>query len=268
MASLRKLDSDGFVLLEGALDPERVARLTGAVDRIWHERGNGSMLHLLGFVGLDDAFVELVDHPAALSLVCDALGPNVFLYHCHLDVHPPLARAPAPAWRWHQDGGCQNVDLGASRPRLSLKVAYFLTDVEHADQGAMWLIPGSHTRDRLERPVNGSDRPPGAEPLLVRAGTAVLFDRRLWHARGDNLSDRTRKALFYAYTHRWIRPRDELLGVNDELLARQDAVRRQLLGAGTAAIGYWMPGAEDVPLAAQSARINSSAPRPSSRRAL
>jgi len=245
----RRLARDGFVLLEQALDADDVARLTDAVDRIWLAHGAGSALHLLGFVGLDESFVELVDHPAALALVCEVLGCNVFVYHCHLDVHPPLPRRPAPAWRWHQDGGRQNVELEAPRPQLSLKVAYFLTDVEEPEQGAMWIIPGSHRRDRLERPENGSIHPPGAAPLLVRAGTAVVFDRRLWHARGDNVSRRTRKALFYAYTHRWIRPRDELLGVDEALLARQDPARRQLLGAGTSALGYWIPTDEDIPLA-------------------
>jgi ectoine hydroxylase len=77
----------------------------------------------------------------------------------------------------------------------------------------------------------------------------VVFDRRLWHARGDNVSRRARKALFYGYTHRWIRPRDELLGVDDALLQRLDPIRRQLLGGGTSAIGYWIPAEEDAPLA-------------------
>jgi ectoine hydroxylase-related dioxygenase (phytanoyl-CoA dioxygenase family) len=193
--------------------------------------------------------VELVDHPAVLSLVCEVLGCNVFVYHCHLDVHPPLERRPALEWRWHQDGGRQNVELDAPRPQLSLKVAYFLTAVEEPAQGPMWLIPASHRRDRLEAPGDEAMRPPGAEPLLVRAGSIVVFDRRLWHARGDNISRRTRKALFYGYTYRWIRPRDELLGVDEALLARQDPVRRQLLGAGTGPIGYWIPTGDDLPLA-------------------
>jgi ectoine hydroxylase len=245
----RRLDYDGLVLLEDALDADQVANLTSAVNRIWRERGSGSALHLLGFVGLDESFVELVDHPAALQLICEVLGCNVFVYHCHLDVHPPLERRPAAAWRWHQDGGRQNVELDAPRPQLSLKVAYFLTDVDDPEQGAMWFLRGSHRLDRLERPRNGSVRPAEAEPLLVRAGTAVVFDRRLWHARGDNLSRRTRKVLFYAYTHRWIRPRDELLGVDEELLLRQNPVRRQLLGAGTGPIGYWIPTDDEIPLA-------------------
>ena len=74
-----------------------------------------------------------------------------------------------------------------------------------------------------------------------------MFDRRLWHARGDNVSEVTRKALFYAYTYRWIRPRDELR-LASELLEAATPTRRQLLGTGTSAIGHWIPTEEDVPL--------------------
>jgi hypothetical protein len=44
-------------------------------------------------------------------------------------------------------------------------------------------------------------------------------------------------------------PRDDL-GLSAEQLAGLDPVRRQLLGAGTSAIGYWIPTEEDVPLRA------------------
>jgi ectoine hydroxylase-related dioxygenase (phytanoyl-CoA dioxygenase family) len=162
-------------------------------------------------------------------------GWNVYVYHCHLDVHPPEQRGQ-PAWRWHQDGGRQNVELDSPRPRLSVKVAYFLTDVSTAEHGALRVVPGSHRRDSLPR-----DREPmDAVPVLVPAGSAVIFDRRLWHARGDNLSDRTRKALFYGYTHRWIRPRDELR-LDPDRLARLTPLRRQLLGCAEDTSDYWFP---------------------------
>jgi ectoine hydroxylase-related dioxygenase (phytanoyl-CoA dioxygenase family) len=240
-----RLERDGFAVVEDALAPAEVERLREAVERVRaRETSNGDALHRLGFVGLDDAFLELLDHPAAFPLVVDVLGWNIYMYHCHLDVHPP-ALAPEPAWRWHQDGGRQNVELVAPRPRLSLKIAWFLTDVPTADHGALRVVPGSQTRETLAR----GREPADAEPLLVRAGTAVVLDRRLWHARGENRSASTRMVLFYAYTYRWIRPRDEL-GLDPARLARLDPVKRQLLGAGTSAIGYWIPRDDDVPLRA------------------
>ncbi len=112
-------------------------------------------------------------------------------------------------WRWHQDGGIQNRDLETDpRPRLSLKVAFFLTDLRSPDRGNFLVVPGSHVRNTLERASD--DDAPAAIPILAAPGDAVVFDRRLWHMRGPNPSDRVRKALFFAYTYRWIRPRDDL----------------------------------------------------------
>ena len=244
------LDKLGFAVLPDALSKAEVTRLLAAVDVVYRSRSSpGEPLHELGFVGLDESFVELVAHPMTLPQVRLALGWNIYLYHCHLDVHPPLRNERPDPWRWHQDGGRQNLELESPRPRLSVKVAYFLTDVTRADHGCLWVIPGSHFRDVLDRPADASVRPPGAEPLLVKAGTAVIFDRRLWHARGDNRSDKTRRVLFYAYTYRWVRERDEL-GFREVQLAGLDPVTRQLLGAGTTAVGYWIPTEEDVPLRA------------------
>jgi ectoine hydroxylase-related dioxygenase (phytanoyl-CoA dioxygenase family) len=233
---LDEFERSGFVIVPGALRPAEVDRLEAAVDRVWEEEaGSVGPLHRLAFAGLDDAFLELVDHPACLSLVAGALDWNVYVYHCHLDVHPPEALG-RPRWRWHQDGGRQNVELASPRPRLSVKVAYFLTDVPTAEHGALRVVPGSHGRDTLPRDCE----PPDAVPVLVEAGSAVVFDRRLWHARGDNVSDRTRKVLFYGYTHRWIRPRDELT-IEPERLARLTPLRRQLLGLADDASDYWFP---------------------------
>ena len=230
-----QFERDGFVIVPRALGPE-LPTLEAAVDRVWaEETGSQGPLHRLAFVGLDDAFLELVDHPASLPVVTEVLGWNVYVYHCHLDVHPPEPRTE-PRWRWHQDGGRQNVELESPRPRLSVKVAFFLTDVPTAEHGALRVVPGSHRSDMLSR----EQEPPDAVAVLVEAGSAVIFDRRLWHARGDNLSDRTRKALFYGYTHRWIRPRDELT-VHPERLAVLTPLRRQLLGMADDTADYWFP---------------------------
>jgi ectoine hydroxylase len=238
---------DGFVTLPGVLDASQLAPLLAAVDRTWASRRTtpDEPLHELGFIRHDDRFVPLVDHPAVLPLVQALLGWNIYVYHCHLDVHPP--RVEEPRWRWHQDGGRQNVDVESRRPLLSVKAGWFLTDVTGEAHGPLWLIPGSQVNDTLARPANGSLLPPGCEPLLVRAGSVVLFDRRLWHARGDNTSTSVRKALFYAYSYRWVRPRD----VYDGPLwpsEPEDPVRRQLLGGAASTLGHWLPADEDVPL--------------------
>jgi ectoine hydroxylase-related dioxygenase (phytanoyl-CoA dioxygenase family) len=238
---------DGFVTLPGALDEDALAPLLDAVDRTWERRRltPQDALHELGFIRHDERFVPLVDHPAVLPLVQALLGWNIYVYHCHLDVHPP--RVEEERWRWHQDGGRQNVDVESRRPLLSVKAGWFLTDVTTEEHGPLWIIPGSHVHDTLARPSSGTLRPPGCEPLLVTAGTVVLFDRRLWHARGANTSTVVRKALFYAYSYRWVRPRDVYEG---PLWPSEpdDPVRWQLLGGAASTLGHWLPADEDVPL--------------------
>ena len=81
--------------------------------------------------------------------------------------------------------------------------------------------------------------------MLAKAGSAVILDRRLWHARTDNRSSATRKALFFAYTYRWIRPRDDTVPPAWRTLS---PVRRQLLGDGATATGYCIPTDDDAPL--------------------
>jgi ectoine hydroxylase len=249
-------ERDGYLVVDDALDASHVSRLIDAVDRVWAGQRDtppvrgADPLHLLAFVGHDQLFLELLDHEPILRLVIDLLGWNVFMHHCHLDVHPPM-RGPSPrTWMWHQDGGVQNHDLETHpRPRMSVKVAYFLSDVGASGRGNFCVLPGSHLRDSLDRPPDESNDLGGAVPILARPGTAVLFDRRLWHMRGENRSSVTRKALFYAYTYRWVRARDDVR-IPPELFGTITPIRAQLLGAGSTAIGHWMPEDDDAPLRA------------------
>jgi ectoine hydroxylase len=67
--------------------------------------------------------------------------------------------------------------------------------------------------------------------VTANAGDVVLFDRRLWHARSDNYSPYTRKAMFFGYTFRWIAIRDENQAIwSGDLAGRLSPVQRQLLG--------------------------------------
>jgi ectoine hydroxylase len=247
-------ERDGLLHLRAALTPQEVSGLNEAVERVWRAHRDrapvrgAEPLHLLAFVGLDETFLSLLDHPATLPIVGEVLGWNIFVYHCHLDVHPPESPDPEPRWMWHQDGGRQNLDLETEpRPRMSVKVAYFLSDCGEPDRGNLRVIPGSHRRNTLPRPdgdIAPAD-PAGAVPVLARSGDAVIFDRRLWHMRSRNLSDVTRRALFVAYTYRWVRPRDDL-EVRPELGCSITPLRAQLLGGGTGATGHWMPEEADA----------------------
>ena len=104
-------------------------------------------------------------------------------------------------------------------------------------------------------------------PVLASAGDALVFDRRLWHSRSDNLSQHTRRAIFLAYTYRWIRPRDELgIDPSSERFLGLSAVRRQLLGEPAGRHHQWGLERDAVPLHAELKRRGLLDPGVSSQR--
>jgi ectoine hydroxylase len=249
----KTFDETGYLQIEDALSPSQVAELEAAADRLHAEHlaaGNPAdkAMFFPNFIPQDKAFTDLVDYERVLPKVWGLLGWNIYLYHAHLIVTPSSGRTQDDAtFGWHQDSGRVNFDMEESpRPRLSLKVAYFLSDTSVEGRGNFWVVPGAHRRDRIDRPADGHGQPEGAVPVLAKPGTAVLFDRRMWHAASPNWSDVTRKVLFYGYGYRWIRTKDDM--TVQDLWSSSDPIRRQLLGYGVNANGHYSPTDDDVPL--------------------
>ena len=249
---LDTFNDDGYLVVEDALPPQMVEQLTQVVDRIETEerkRQNLSSNQLLvkfRTVIEDDIFLELLDWPQTFPLVWDILGWNIQLYISHLIVYPAEPeKDQVLTGGWHQDGGRPVQEMERPQPRLSLKISYWLSNVDSPDNGAMQIIPGSHKRDAL--PLSSDSDSEKILDLCVKAGTAVLFDRRMWHRRGLNTSNTSRKVLFFGYSYRWLRGLDFNL-MPEEILKKCDPIRRQLLGDGVDIKGWWQPTEADVPL--------------------
>jgi ectoine hydroxylase-related dioxygenase (phytanoyl-CoA dioxygenase family) len=135
------------------------------------------------------------------------------VYHSHIDVHPPVIGEQPFRFEWHQDGGRQNREVETDpRARLSVKLAYWLSDVSEMGRGNFKVVPGSHVANRIDGPPRRDvpwPDPTGAMEVTASPGDVVLFDRRLWHARSLNRSTITRKAVFFGYTYRWVIGRDD-----------------------------------------------------------
>ena len=246
-------ERDGFLLVPDALSPTELDRLTALVDDLGQRRASevepGGRLHLRDFLHDDPMFMDLLDWPTTFPKIWGILGWHIQLYLSHVDITAPWKKEqPLPKrLGWHQDSGRVNQEMeGDPRPRLSVKVGYFLSDVSVPGRGNFCVVPGSHHRNRLEGPEDAD--PTDAMPVCVAPGTAVLFDRRLWHAPSPNTSTVTRKAVFYGYSYRWLRPRDNLR--IEDYPDCHDPIRRQLLGASRDGHGYSSPEPGDVPLKA------------------
>ena len=86
---------------------------------------------------------------------------------------------------------------------------------------------------------------------MPRSGDAIVFDRRLWHSGSTNQSAVTRRALFYGYSYRWLRPKSAMKITTLPEYDTLDPIDRQLLGACSTANGYYTPDdTVDAPLRA------------------
>ncbi|HAA76001.1 TPA: hypothetical protein DCE37_12880 [Candidatus Latescibacteria bacterium] len=256
----RQFKENGFFIVENAISQETVDRLVPIVDQIDHEERArmsleyGDRINHYNFIGRHAEFLELLDCPTTFPKVWGILGWHVQLYHTHMTFTPPEPEGETLETNglklgWHQDSGQLNRDFETvPRPMVSLKVAFFLTDTSKPGRGNFYVLPGSQLNDSFP----GEDRKQeadGAVPVLAPAGSAVFFDRRIWHSASANYWDVPRRVLFYGYSYRWLRPRDDM--TVDHFLDRCDPIRQQLLGVThSGGRGYTSPTTADVPLRA------------------
>jgi hypothetical protein len=247
-----RFERDGFLMIPGALDADRLGRLRAVAEREdaeFRARPDVGPFHVLNqhdLIGRDPVYDDLVDLPTTFPKVFGVLGWHIQLFHTQLIVTPP---APPGAVRggygWHQDNNRMNLDLETTpQPRVSVKVGYFVTDLPAPGMGNLCVVPGSqhHGRPRLAM----GEQPPGAVEVTAAAGDAILFDRRLWHSASTNHSERTRIFLTVGFSYRWLRPKSDMDLA--DVLDTFPPIRRQLLGATTSANAWFDPTDDDVPL--------------------
>lgn len=252
-------ERDGFFSVENAISPQAVAELNDALDAVdateRTQKGLEASDHnnMMDVIGRDERFLPLLDLPQTFTKVWDILGWNIQLYHSHAIVTPPGApyrTGSRGGLGWHQDSGRLNWELETKpQPRVSLKVAFFLTDTSDLGHANLYVVPGSHLNNELSYESDDAEEPTGAVAVRAKPGTAVFFDRRIWHAGSPNVSDIPRKVLFYGYSYRWLRPRDNM--TVEHYFDRCTPIQKQLLGYAPSGLhGYSSPKPEDVPLKA------------------
>ena len=221
----------------------------GTVPRNAFTRANGGINQRLWMlVNKGRVFRDLVVHPFMTDLVAALLGRDFLLstlsgniakpggqvMGLHTDqwwMPRPLPRGHAPVapgdMRRGEFDGLDDGDAGrAIAAPAACNVMYFLNDFTEANGGTR-LVPCSHLTGQQPPP----DVPHSVPSLAAAgpAGTAVLFDGRVWHGTGANGSNGPRLGLLATYCGPQFRPQENYtLGIDpavyaeasDELLAR------------------------------------------------
>ena len=216
-----QFDRDGYLVIPNALSAEEVAYYNEVIDRIYARgEGGGRALRPRARCTCSPRCTAARRSPRCSttrrpSRWCGRSSAGT----CTSTTRTWTCTRRSPfqkpfRFEWHQDGGRQNREIETDpRPRLSVKLAYWLSDVSVEGRGNFKVVPGSHLRNWIDGPPRRDvewPEPEGAVEVLANPGDAVFFDRRIWHTRTNNYSDVTRKGMFFAYTLRWIAVRDEV----------------------------------------------------------
>jgi hypothetical protein len=236
----RTFDNTGYLVLENFLQPDHVARLITALDRVIPRRrelvrtgtpqtGFSSLsgersTRIFYILDDDPLFLELLDWPALLPYVHGLLNPKP--HHCASDAIVDFGSDfPDRKGGWHIDGhddGFRN--LGWPIPLLQLKVGYYLSDMTQPGNGNLAVVPGSHKA--LQSPgsaeMGSRDHLPGMIEVCAPAGTAILFHNALWHTSSAFAGpERGRTMLYYAYEHPWMIASQEHWGYSKDFYNRR-----------------------------------------------
>jgi hypothetical protein len=222
-ADMAALDRDGYVIWENLLDARQCRRIRDTVLPWLGHTGRNSFegrrtQRIYSVLSRTRVCDGLVDHPRVLAVLDRLLMANYLLSALQaINIQPGESAQLA-----HHDDGFYPVP----RPRAPLAAAtIWAIDDFTADNGATMLYPGSHRWGKWR---------PGPDdqsiPVVMPAGSCVLFVGTLWHGGGANTTDRDRLAVTAQYCEPWLRPMEAFtLSISREI-AREvsDDIRRML----------------------------------------
>lgn len=192
------LAEDGFAVhreVFGAAEMAHVIDLIEAADAVnpHHDQLNaGTMRFASNLLPCSTDLQAWVTQPVLLDLVCARLGPDVWIRW-----DQAVAKGPgAPLFPFHQDNGYSQVDFEHLQVWIGLSAA-------DADNGGLWLVPGSHRRPWTHENVDGVVHvlEPTDDAICIPAevGDVVLFSSHTVHATLPNVTDRLRWAYVVEY---------------------------------------------------------------------
>jgi ectoine hydroxylase-related dioxygenase (phytanoyl-CoA dioxygenase family) len=181
------LAEHGYCLVEGALPPERVAEVRGRlVELAAQERRDGTDYvyedgcnqRIWTLLNKGDVFVDLALDPTVSELIIELLGYGYLLSNIDANIAGPGGK---PMFL-HAD---QSFVPPPWPPYALVANAMWMLDDFRADNGATRIVPGSHRKGEGPMPTIADT---ASVPVVAPAGTVMVFDGRLWHQTGANVT--------------------------------------------------------------------------------
>jgi ectoine hydroxylase-related dioxygenase (phytanoyl-CoA dioxygenase family) len=220
------LRQDGYVIVEGLLDPDRLERARVDLSRVLAETPTGrnsfegfSTQRVYALFAKTRVFDEAAVDPLVLSVLDGVLEQYQLSAPVGIQIGPG-----EQAQVLHRD---QSVyPLPRDHAPVVVNTMWPLDDFT-SQNGATRLVPGSH--------LWGDDRRPSDDDELLLAempaGSALFYLGNLWHGGGANDTDQPRLGVILEYVVSWLRPQENhCLAVPRAILRELPERLQELLG--------------------------------------
>ncbi len=223
IATLRE---QGFVVVPGMIEATRIAALRHLVEQQLAERarpleyeadlrypgapasrdahGGDTVRRLLDAYARDPQFAAWATAPEVGDWLREYFGTPAWLsrahHNCVMTKHPTFGSLTG----WHRDFRYWAFE------RDDLVSSWLALGPEHADNGGLWFVPGSHRMNfppeafdeakffRADRPENAALIERAHAPTLA-PGDVVFFHCNTLHSAGQNTSDAVKFSMVFTY---------------------------------------------------------------------
>lgn len=227
---LRDLDEFGLCLIPDALSAtERQAARQRLVDQASAERNAGLAYYdggpdepnqrLWNLISKGQVFRDMVLKDLVRHTIGHVLDGDYLLSSFAANI---ACRGGEPM-RLHIDQGY----VPPETPYAAAANIMWMLDDFTEDNGATRVVPGSHRV--FERP--DPTEPIATVPAVGEAGTAMVFDARVWHGTGASVADEPRHGVLSYFCRPFLRQQENhTVSTDPEVLAGASPELRRLLG--------------------------------------
>jgi len=201
----RRLDDDGYLVLEDFMGPELLAALRKRVAELLEEEGDRAgaefkqepgCRRLANLVDKGEVFRTAIAMPRLLDGIRHVLGPEVKLSSLNVRSVNPHADESQPL----------HADMAAVADERGYWVcnSVWMLDDFTTENGAIRAVPGSHRWRKLPQDALADLKATHPQEVLVtgRAGTVVVMNAHMWHGGTANRTAKSRTALHAFYARR------------------------------------------------------------------
>lgn len=202
---LRKLDEDGYALLENAMGRDLLGELRARIREVFEAEGDragkefkteAEAHRLANLVDKGDVFRRAIVLPAVIDCVRHVLGPDIKLSSLNARSADPHSQVGQPL----------HVDMGAVPDARGFWVcnSVWMLDDFTTENGATRMVPGSHRwgtrpQDVLADPLASH---PDEVLLTGQAGSIAVMNAHMWHGGTANRTSAPRLAMHAFYCRR------------------------------------------------------------------